>query len=917
VVNAADYGKAIAPGTMVGIYGVNLAPRTAAASSVPLPTVLEGMSVEVIDAGQTLNAPLYFVSSGQINIQLPMSLKSASVQVRVRNAQGTSNAETVPITVRAPRLFTRAMDGKGEGLFLHALTYVVVTEAAPAEPGEYLIVYLTGLGAVNPSIDAGKPGGDGAGLGPLNFVTETVMAMIGGRPATVTFAGLAPGFPGVYQVNVQAPADMAEGKPAVIVSAGASVSQPNVWLYAGSKAKPEEVVQKALEAQARGDLAAMTALCDMDAYGAPAKAKANELLETVKRSSTFSDFQFTHLATVMGDQGTLAIVRAKVSFAVATKDGRHSLTHGLLALVRKRGAAWRLDSITPDDMLNQEIFEGQRAKPGNPRVKAAEAVSLETLNAMITQAMKNGYVNEVKLGLAIGMGGVGQVPVYGDALADVYQVLDTLNNTKELMQELWKYGSTGMALLKLKMVGVGILQIATEPIPGLDMQADILQAALEQLDYNLEIARALGELRMTMRGLLQSDVKINPRLFLFASAEHRYPEAFEVAYDETVYHSYGKPIAQIAFTNAEALGKRMPFKVVGELTMSSDSSLYNVAGKLKAELRGGTYYLPVEVGYMAESDASTGDGVLEGYERYRQEGSTARYAAWDVTCRRGVQFLRVRLRNGESTVGIRIVNRYMNLINTLEVEGVGAAGIKIASGERRSGLQVRGTAAGQPYTYLTDQPQCLDMAIADPLVATLTRGKEVTLEGVRTGKTDWKLLLGGSGPEAAIPEVITTIPVEVTGENLTYNKSHQPLFYNDTWTAKVDIAVSTSGSLAGYQEQVLAGKRVVLTVPIQPADSTPSKTDTYTVRVTLSGVARAAGEIPSGYELIVKGQFDSDAITTGSSFEKTIQVQRGSTSSKSVSFSVILYYKTPAGTEQWTAGERLFTLNVVPPSVMN
>jgi hypothetical protein len=115
----------------------------------------------------------------------------------------------------------------------------------------------------------------------------------------------------------------------------------------------------------------------------------------------------------------------------------------------------------------------------------------------------------------------------------------------------------------------------------------------------------------------------------------------------------------------------------------------------------------------------------------------------------------------------------------------------------------------------------------------------------------------------------------------------------------------------------LAGKRVVLTVPIQPADSTPSKTDTYTVRVTLSGVARAAGEIPSGYELIVKGQFDSDAITTGSSFEKTIQVQRGSTSSKSVSFSVILYYKTPAGTEQWTAGERLFTLNVVPPSVMN
>src|ERR1035437_2470049 len=107
VTNAADYSRELAPGTIVTIWGTNLAPRTGAAAAIPLPVTLQGASVEVIDGSRTLNAPLFYVSPGQINAQLPFDLTSATVQVRVRNAAGVSGSDTVTVLPRAPRLFTK------------------------------------------------------------------------------------------------------------------------------------------------------------------------------------------------------------------------------------------------------------------------------------------------------------------------------------------------------------------------------------------------------------------------------------------------------------------------------------------------------------------------------------------------------------------------------------------------------------------------------------------------------------------------------------------------------------------------------------------------------------------------------------------------------------------------------------------
>jgi uncharacterized protein (TIGR03437 family) len=215
VVNGIDYSAAIAPGMVLAVFGSNLAANEVAASDVPLPNNLDGTTVEV--NGQAV--PLFFVSGGQVNAQLPFGL-SGAVQVRVRNASGVSAAATVTVLPTAPRFFTKTADGQGEPIVLHSADFALVTPARPGVAGEFLTLYLSGLGAVTPAVVAGQPGGDGGKLGPVNRVADGVVSLsVNGKAVPVLFAGLAPGFVGLYQVNFQVPADIgAAGVTAVVTT---------------------------------------------------------------------------------------------------------------------------------------------------------------------------------------------------------------------------------------------------------------------------------------------------------------------------------------------------------------------------------------------------------------------------------------------------------------------------------------------------------------------------------------------------------------------------------------------------------------------------------------------------------------------------------------------------------------------------
>ena len=181
IVNAASsapFTAGVAPGDFITLYGTNLAPGTATAYTVPFPTTagLDGVQVTV----NGLPAPVQFVSPGQISAIMPYAVGSSIARIQVNNNGVLSNVVTTFVNLTAPGVFTVPPGGVGYGAVLHG-DYSLVTAQNPAQVGETVAVYLTGLGTTNPVITDGS-------AGPASSQTNnTIEVYIGGQAATVGY----------------------------------------------------------------------------------------------------------------------------------------------------------------------------------------------------------------------------------------------------------------------------------------------------------------------------------------------------------------------------------------------------------------------------------------------------------------------------------------------------------------------------------------------------------------------------------------------------------------------------------------------------------------------------------------------------------------------------------------------------------
>jgi len=214
VANAASYTSTVSPGEIVSLFGKRLAVTPATAAGAPLPVQLSDAQVSVSGTA----APLFYVSPLQINLQVPYETTAGTAQIQVNSGSGTATLN-VPIGPAAPAIFTLNSLGNGAGAIEHALTGQLVTRANPAAAGEVVAVYCTGLGAVSPPVADGAA----APVPPAQAVMA-VTASIADTPAPVIFAGLTPGFAGLYQVNLQIPAGTPSGVQNLAMSVNGTAS---------------------------------------------------------------------------------------------------------------------------------------------------------------------------------------------------------------------------------------------------------------------------------------------------------------------------------------------------------------------------------------------------------------------------------------------------------------------------------------------------------------------------------------------------------------------------------------------------------------------------------------------------------------------------------------------------------------------
>ena len=212
VVSSATYGTSMTPGTIGALFGQKLATADFLATTIPLPTTLDGVSVTV--GGRP--AALYYAGKTQVNFQIPTELAPGTYDVVV-TVRGTALPPTkITLSQASPAIFLAG------GTQAAALNLPEASYNGPdhgAIPGNFIEMFLTGYGPTNPLVPTGSaPPSDTLALIP------NVTTTIAGQPAKVLFAGLTPGLVALGQVNLQIPTGLAPGTYPVVITVGTAPS---------------------------------------------------------------------------------------------------------------------------------------------------------------------------------------------------------------------------------------------------------------------------------------------------------------------------------------------------------------------------------------------------------------------------------------------------------------------------------------------------------------------------------------------------------------------------------------------------------------------------------------------------------------------------------------------------------------------
>jgi len=209
--NAASGQQTYAPGMLLSVYGSQLGDFPQLAATIPLPDFLAGFEAWIQTSSGIVPAPLYYVSPGQVNIQIPYEAPSGQVTLTVGNPYQNASY-TLNIASAAP------------GIFLS--NGFVSAPFSSASRNQATTLFITGEGKVQPALATGTSPASGTPLTRLPQPQLPVTVTVAGEQANIMFKGIPSGLVGVTQINYQVPADAPLGVQKVVVTVGGVASPP-------------------------------------------------------------------------------------------------------------------------------------------------------------------------------------------------------------------------------------------------------------------------------------------------------------------------------------------------------------------------------------------------------------------------------------------------------------------------------------------------------------------------------------------------------------------------------------------------------------------------------------------------------------------------------------------------------------------
>jgi len=210
--NAASGQQAYAPGMILSVYGAGLGDFAQAASATPLPGMMAGFEASVVNASNSpagVEAPLYYVSPTQVNLQIPYNIAPGPAQLSLGNPWTFANVNFT-VSAAAPGIFMLP-DGS-------------VNPSSTAHAGDTVVMFMTGDGVTSPAVVTGWTPSGGVVPVPQQPVSITVGGMAVAQP--FAFIGIPSWSVGVTQINFTIPANVPAGPQPVVVTVGSASSFP-------------------------------------------------------------------------------------------------------------------------------------------------------------------------------------------------------------------------------------------------------------------------------------------------------------------------------------------------------------------------------------------------------------------------------------------------------------------------------------------------------------------------------------------------------------------------------------------------------------------------------------------------------------------------------------------------------------------
>ena len=203
--SSAPFTAGVSRGGFIALYGSNLSPTTLQDETKPFS--LGGVQVMI----NNRPSPIRYVRSDVVLAIVPYATTGTVASIQVINNGVPSDVRTVRVKNGTPGVYTSPAGGIGYAVAQHIAdnSYSTITPQNPARPGETILVYLTGLGDVNPPVGDGMPAPGPPD--PLAVAVTTPVALVDGETAVVGFAGLTPTLIALYAMTLTIPADIAPG----------------------------------------------------------------------------------------------------------------------------------------------------------------------------------------------------------------------------------------------------------------------------------------------------------------------------------------------------------------------------------------------------------------------------------------------------------------------------------------------------------------------------------------------------------------------------------------------------------------------------------------------------------------------------------------------------------------------------------